>query len=177
MTTEADHKITNIAARRTASKQRDRVPVRLYPLSGAAISHYSLPLTWWRTRAADALGSGNIPILRRALEKFEFIGEDSWGRAREGDAPAAIGIALRIMHNHEPRAVIIDIPLSAVLCCAIGGDPSSELLLSAALRRRATLDHRCKSLSSSWPAEPQKDSARDPTLNRLPRVRMPPENK
>jgi len=123
------------------------------------------------------LASSNVPILRSALAKFDFIGEASWTCAIQGDAAAAIRIALRMMHNHGPTAVVIDIPLTAVLSCAIAGDAAAGVLISEALRRRARFDPRTMPLSASWLVANFSKSAKNQTQNRSARQRTPPRDK
>jgi hypothetical protein len=47
-------------------------------------------------------------------------------------------------------AAEIDLAFSAVLACALEGDPASAILISSALRHRSKCDPSCKLLSLLW---------------------------
>jgi hypothetical protein len=108
------------------------------------------PLVFWRTRPADAFVHTDVLIIRRALRNVGILGECNWPRAMAGDASAAIGIAVRIMRSESIRATVVDLTLSAVLCCALEDSPAAKLVLAAALRRLAKIDPPAMALSSLW---------------------------
>jgi hypothetical protein len=108
------------------------------------------PLNWWRTRRPSALlcrGSGGI---REALLGTEIHGEPDWPRAILGEAAVAIRVAVGQMKVRKITAAEVDLALSAVLACALEGDPASAILISSALRRRSKCDPPCKHLSLLW---------------------------
>ena len=67
-----------------------------------------------------------------------------------GNAAVAIRIAVDQMKANKITAAEIDLALSAVLACALEGEPASAILISSALRRRSKCDPSCKTLSELW---------------------------
>ena len=108
------------------------------------------PLAWWRTRRPSALLCQQIRGIREALLGTEIHGEPNWNRAILGDPAIAISIAVKQMTEHKITASEVDLSLSAVLACALEGDPASAIVVSSALRRRAKCDPLCKHLSLLW---------------------------
>lgn len=108
------------------------------------------PLTWWRTRRPSALLCRGIGGIREVLLGTEIHGEPDWSRAILGDPAVAIRVAVEQMKARRITAVEVDLALSAVLACALEGDPASAILISSALRRRSKYDPSCKLLSDLW---------------------------
>lgn len=108
------------------------------------------PLTWWRTRKPSALLCRGIGGIREALLGTEIHGEPEWFRAILGDAAVAIRIAIEQMKMRKITATEVDLSLSAVLACALEGEPTSAIVISSALRRRSKCDPSCRNLSLLW---------------------------
>jgi hypothetical protein len=108
------------------------------------------PLIWWRTRKPRLRLCQGIREIREALLGTEIRGQPDWSRAILGDAAIAIGVAGEQMKAHVITATEVDLALSAVLACALEGDPASPIVISSALRRRAKDDPSCKPLSDLW---------------------------
>lgn len=108
------------------------------------------PLIWWRTRKPRLRLCQSICEIREALLGTEICGQPDWSRAILGDAAIAIGVAGEQMKVHVITATEVDLALSAVLACALEGDPASPIVISSALRRRAKDDPSCKPLSDLW---------------------------
>lgn len=108
------------------------------------------PLCWWRTRRPSSLLCRGIRGIREVLLGTEISGEADWYRAILGDAPAAIRIAVKQMSERRITAPEVDLALSAVLACALEGDPACAVVLSSALRRRSKCDPSCRRLSALW---------------------------
>jgi hypothetical protein len=108
------------------------------------------PLIWWRTRSPSALLCRGVGGIREALLGTEICGEPDWSRAILGEAPVAIRVAVEQMKTRKITAIEIDLALSAVLACALEGDPASAILISSALRRRSKCDPACRLLSLLW---------------------------
>jgi hypothetical protein len=108
------------------------------------------PLVWWRTRRPNALLCKGIGEIRKTLLGTEIHGEPEWSRAILGEASIAIRIAVEQMKLHKITASEVDLALSAVLACALEGEPASAIVLSSALRRRSKCDPSCKNLSLLW---------------------------
>jgi hypothetical protein len=108
------------------------------------------PLDWWRTRRPNTLSCYRISGIREALLGTEIPGTMDWSRAIHGDAAVAIRIAVEQMKLRTITAVEVDLALSAVLACALEGDPASAIVISSALRRRSSCEPPCKLLSDLW---------------------------
>lgn len=108
------------------------------------------PLIWWRTHRPNILLCSRIGRIREALLETEIHTEPDWSRAILGDAAVAIRIAVEQMKAHKITAAEVDLALSAVLACALEGEPASSILISSALRRRSKYDPPCKTLSLLW---------------------------
>ncbi|WP_424628459.1 hypothetical protein [Bradyrhizobium sp. SYSU BS000235] len=108
------------------------------------------PLAWWRTRRPSVLLCRQIRGIREALLGTEIHGEYDWNRAILGDPAVAIGIAVKQMSERKITASEVDLSLSAVLACALEGDPASAIVISSALRRRSKCDPPCRHLSLLW---------------------------
>jgi hypothetical protein len=108
------------------------------------------PLTWWRTRPPSPFLCRGIGEIRGALLGTEIHGEPDWHRAIQGDAAVAIRVAVNQLKVCKIGAGEIDVALSAVLACALEGDPASAILISSALRRRSKRDPYCMRLSLLW---------------------------
>ena len=120
------------------------------PLSLAQDLASVSPLIWWRTRRPGPLLCRSISKIREALLETEIDGEPDWFRAILGNAAVAIRIAVDQMKANKITAAEIDLALSAVLACALEGEPASAILISSALRRRSKCDPSCKTLSALW---------------------------
>jgi hypothetical protein len=104
----------------------------------------------WHTRKPEALTYRDLLRLRTALVCKTLPGEPDWKYAIQGDAAAAIGIAVRQLQSRRITDPEIDLALSAVLACAISGDAASAVVVSSALRRRSKKFEHCRQLSLLW---------------------------
>jgi hypothetical protein len=107
-------------------------------------------LELWHTRKPAALTHRDLHRLRTLLVSTELPGEPGWKHAIQGDAGIAIGIAVRQLQSRRITDPEIDLALSAVLACAISGDPAAAVVLSSALRRRSKKFEHCRELSLLW---------------------------
>ena len=107
------------------------------------------PLQWWRTMPADHLGDAQHLLLLSTLEKIDLLKKPAWRAALHGDAGARILIAYQTL----PITTItfeIDLTMSALMACALGGNAAAALVLSHVLRL-TPLDHPFgQELSASW---------------------------
>lgn len=108
------------------------------------------PLSWWRTRPADQFKKSDVYIARHLLMRSAIIGEPHWFLGAAGDAATAIGVALRAQRRKGGTLVTVDLTMTAVLCCALEGNPAAALLMSSVLTRQSEVDPPCKMLSDSW---------------------------
>jgi hypothetical protein len=91
-----------------------------------------------------------VSRIRKALLATRLPSEPDWDRAILGDVAVAIGIAVRQLASHKITDPEVDLALSAVLACAIEGDPTAPIVISSALRRRSKKFKRCLHLSLLW---------------------------
>lgn len=104
-------------------------------------------LAFWRCFSSDEFSTER----RTRVEAFVVraaIADPRWRRAASGDAAAAIGIALSRYTNFSD--VAFDVAATAVLLCALRGDPAARVVLGAMLRNHRVVDR----IASSWCATP-----------------------
>lgn len=114
------------------------------------LSRGASPLHWWRTKTPRNLRRSDVRILRTLLLRTDTVADLDWLKAATGDAAAAIGVAVRAMQTVGMTNPAVDVALSAVLCCALEGDPAAPAVIRSALNRRSRFDPRCADLSRIW---------------------------
>ncbi|WP_256807402.1 hypothetical protein [Bradyrhizobium sp. Bra64] len=111
----------------------------------------SLPPTrWWRARSPHDFSRKDIRTIREFLLRHERVADCDWLGAVGGDPATAVGIAIKGLQRHGLKNPITDAVISAILCCALEGDPTAKMVLISALRRRAKFDSRCHMLRLHW---------------------------
>jgi hypothetical protein len=108
------------------------------------------PTQWWRIRSPHDLSSRDVRKIREALLRSDLVDDREWFRAVGGDAATAIGIAIKTLKSCGMRNPLTDAVVSAVLCCALDGDPAARVVMISALRRRAKIDPICHGLRLRW---------------------------
>jgi hypothetical protein len=108
------------------------------------------PIHWWRIRPPKDLGGEDVRAIRRALLSTDLVNDPDWFRAVGGDAANAIGIAVKTLKINGLKNSATDAVMSAVLCCAIEGDPAAKMVMISALRRRSKIDPICYGLRLRW---------------------------
>jgi hypothetical protein len=121
-----------------------------YRLTTLGRTSESSPICWWRTRKPEALNGEDIRHIRKALLMTSVSDEPDWLFAVSGDSAVAIGIAINKLKKYGMKNSITDIVISAVVCCAIEGDPAARVVILSALRRRAKIDHLCHPILMRW---------------------------
>jgi hypothetical protein len=107
-------------------------------------------LKLWHTCKPEELSCADIVPVRKALVDTRLPSEPDWKRAVLGDAAVAIGIADRQLKLHRITDPEVDLALSAVLACALDGNPTCAAVISSALRRRSKKFRSCFQLSLLW---------------------------
>jgi len=103
-----------------------------------AIRRTSLPPTrWWRARSPHDFSRKDIRTIREFLLRHERVADCDWLGAVGGDPATAVGIAIKGLQRHGLKNPVTDAVISAILCCALEGDPTAKMVLISALRRRA----------------------------------------
>lgn len=108
------------------------------------------PTHWWRIRSPHGFSKKDVRAIREALLKTDLVVDCDWLWAVGGDAAAAIGIAIKGLKSHGMKNPLTDAVISAVLCCAVEGDPAAKVVMLSALRRRAKIDPICHGLRLRW---------------------------
>lgn len=121
----------------------------------AASTHDHLaqaPLTWWFSLPPAALDLTAQRRLRAALLALPHLPLPGWEAACRADPAAAVRAALTALAHVSVRPEHLEAAMSAVLICAVLGDPACADLLAHVLgrraRRRADLDALC--LAHGW---------------------------
>jgi hypothetical protein len=105
-------------------------------------------LAFWRCFAFDEFTAER----RARVEAFvtrAVIADPRWRLAAAGDAASAIGIALS-RHTRFLPDLAFDVAATAVLFCALRGDPAARVVLGAMIRNHCVRE----SIASSWSATP-----------------------
>lgn len=122
----------------------------------------SLPLSWWRVLAPEALDMAAQCRLSAALNATQPLPSPDWSAACRGDPAAAIHIALNVLAQAIAFPGRLDPALSAICLCAVRGDGSCIDLLVHVLgrraRRRADLEVLC--LAHAWCSVPRRGADR-----------------
>jgi hypothetical protein len=92
----------------------------------------------------------DVRAIRETLLRTDLVEDANWFRAVGGDAAQAIGIALKALKINGMRSPLSDAVMSAVLCCAVEGDPAAKVAMLSALWRRAKIDPICRGLRLRW---------------------------
>jgi len=108
------------------------------------------PVQWWRTKTPIEFNKVHAREIRQALITSTVVCDGNWLMAATGDAATAIGLAIASLRRCGMMNPLADIVMSAVLCCAIEGDPTARVVIMSALRRRARFDPICRQLHSLW---------------------------
>jgi hypothetical protein len=112
-------------------------------------SPIAAPWISWRSLRADAFGPAEIAAMTAALKGMSLAPDGGWRRAADGEAPVAIGLALRLL----PISAItpqVDIVMTALARCAATGNPAAAFVLAKMLRQ-APIDRALAGrLSMSW---------------------------
>jgi hypothetical protein len=94
------------------------------------------PLQWWRQNSYPPPGPADLAKLRKILSQIALPGQRGWNAAVQGDAVAAVQVALRVgaISKGGPDRRL-DCAASAALLCALAGNAAAATAL-AHLRRR-----------------------------------------
>ncbi|MDF0579720.1 hypothetical protein [Bradyrhizobium yuanmingense] len=108
------------------------------------------PLAWWRTLPADLLRDAEHLLVIDTLGRISmFDRDDKLPAAVRGDTAAAIGAALSLLPVDEVT-LAVDITMTALLRCALGGDATSTVVLANILHRIELNYPLAAELSFSW---------------------------
>lgn len=142
--------ISRMTVRTTGSATDRRWPFKLED---------TVPLAWWRSLPSDAFRDAEHLALSATLERISVLhGDDKFAVALEGDAAAAIAVALSLMPI-ERITLQTDIAMSALLRCALDRSAAAALVLSQILGL-TDLGHGLSiELAASWFAHGRRNAA------------------
>ncbi|MBR0781854.1 hypothetical protein [Bradyrhizobium iriomotense] len=108
------------------------------------------PLAWWRTLPSNLLRDAEHLLVIDTLDTICVMDRhDEVATALRGDPAVAVGVALSLLPIHEVT-LTVDIAMTALLRCALGGDATAAIVV-ANLLHRIELDHPfATELSASW---------------------------
>ena len=121
------------------------------PTSGWASNAQDIsPLAWWRTLPSDLLRDAEHLLVIDTLDRISMFDRDGkLPAAVRGDTAAAIGAALSLLPIDEVT-LTVDITMTALLRCVLGGDMTSTVVLANILRRVELNHPLAAELSVSW---------------------------
>ncbi|MEH2524195.1 MULTISPECIES: hypothetical protein [unclassified Bradyrhizobium] len=109
----------------------------------------SHPLEWWRTEHAEFFNGAAVVAMRNALATVVVLGESGWRAAAAGDAPAAIGLALRL-NPQRSTGNAYDLIMTALAACAADGSDGAALVLSHLMRKMPNASNTHGAIATSW---------------------------
>jgi hypothetical protein len=129
-------------------------------------------LRLWRTVPADRFGPAECAALAECMRRTSSTIE-TWRAAIGGDAPSAVGLALRM---ERPHAITppTDVTMTVLLNAALAGSAGAALVLSHLLRQMPLDGVERRRLATSWLAHNIRQILPKPTVagaRRLPRRR------
>jgi hypothetical protein len=98
---------------------------------------------------ADLFDATIAKLLREQIAVVAILGEPAWGAAVDGDAAAAIGLALRLNPN-TTSPVIYDLIMTALLACAAEDDAAAGHAMSHVLRHCPGAGRAEARVATSW---------------------------
>ena len=107
------------------------------------------PLTLWRTLDAQQFGSRDVKSLRALLAKTSLLGQPKWAAAVNGDASAAVAVAVSFIPVDE-LTLPLDLAMTALIACAVEGDPGAAIVASNILLNLPSASPRHHQIAASW---------------------------
>ena len=107
------------------------------------------PLTLWRTLDAQQFSSRDVKSLRALLAKTSLLGQPKWAAAVNGDAPAAVAVAVSFIPADE-LTLPLDLAMTALIACAVEGDPGAAIVVSNILLNLRSASPRHQQIAASW---------------------------
>jgi hypothetical protein len=114
----------------------------------APCGEWANALRLWRTVPADSFGPDHRAAVAECMRRTSSTIED-WRAAIHGDAPSAIGLALR-MERPSQLTARTDLTMTVLLNCALSGSAGAALVLSHALRQMPVAGVLKRRLATSW---------------------------
>jgi hypothetical protein len=107
------------------------------------------PLASWRTLLALDFTFQDVKSMRALLAKTTLLGQPKWAAAVAGDGPAAVAVAISFIAT-DKIAPSMDLAMTALIACAIEGDPGAAIVASNILRHLPAATPRHHRIATSW---------------------------
>jgi hypothetical protein len=107
------------------------------------------PLGWWRTIPAEEFDPSRVKVLRAMLSTIAILDEPAWSSATDGDAVAAIGLALRL-NPARSTSTAYDLIMTSLAICATEGNAAACLVMSHILRKIPGAGKTEARIATSW---------------------------
>ena len=106
-------------------------------------------LTSWRTLRALDFNFHDLTSLRTSLAKTTLLGQPKWAAAVGGDGAAAVAVAISFIPA-DKITQSMDLAMTALIACAIEGDPGAAIVASNILRHLPDATARHRQIATSW---------------------------
>lgn len=108
------------------------------------------PQHWWRLLGPHDWTDFSIwGLYDRVLDTLEFLNEPRWTEARQGDAAAAIALALKY-DRPDVHLALVDAIMSTLVVASLAGNRAARLVLIKALARRRRVDPAFDHALEAW---------------------------
>jgi hypothetical protein len=111
--------------------------------------HLDNQLSSWRTLRALDYSFHDLTSMRALLAKTTLLGQPKWAAAVGGDGPAAVAVAISFIPA-EQITLSMDLAMTALIACAIEGDPGAAIVASNILRHLPDATPRHHQIATSW---------------------------
>ena len=115
------------------------------------------PLAVWRTMEPERISDSQIARLAKRISAIEILHERRWAAARNGDAAAAVAIAVDHLHRRTGPTQLADVILGNLVLLAVRGDATAPLIIGHALRalgRQDPANANLPRLAQLWSRRP-----------------------
>jgi hypothetical protein len=112
--------------------------------------HLDNPLASWRTLRALDFSFHDLTSMRALLAKTTLLGQPKWAAAVAGDGPAAVAVAISFIPAADKITPSMDLAMTALIACAIEGDPGAAIVASNILRHLPGATSRHHQIATSW---------------------------
>jgi hypothetical protein len=106
-------------------------------------------LSSWRTLRALDFSFHDLTSMRALLAKTTLLGQPKWAAAVAGDGPAAVAVAISFIPAGQITPSL-DLAMTALIACAIEGDPGAAIVASNILRHLPDATPCHHQIATSW---------------------------
>jgi hypothetical protein len=136
--------------KRPDSRSREATPTKSTNARPDVLASAFDALSLWRTLRADQYERSDLAAIDDLLRRTAILGRFDWREAVEGDAAAAIRLAISFLPIDEVTSQV-DLAMTALTRHAIGGDAAAAAAVSFILRNLPGRYALHQDISTSWP--------------------------